>query len=698
MIRHTALMDRRVLLMLLVVLVASLPQRAEAQRLPTTVQPEHYDLAFDVDLVGARFAGTETIHVQLSEPARRIVLHALELEFDRVEILAGGEVQPAAVRAQPTTETVALVVPKAIPAGPAEIRLRYRGRLNQNLRGFYLSTAGNRRYAVTQFESTDARRAFPSFDEPAFKATFAIALTIDDGDVAISNGRQLSDVPGPGAGRHTVTFERTAKMSPYLVAMTVGDFRCLAGEADGVPLRICATPVNAPLGQVALDAAQRILPFLNRYYSVRYPFGKLDIVAVPDFAAGAMENTGAIFYRETDLLADPATASVSSLKRIWTVLAHEMAHQWFGDLVTMRWWNDLWLNEGFATWMESRPLAALKPEWNIAVDEAADSQYAMALDGLGATRPIRNPVETPKDIEASFDAIAYQKAAAVLRMIEGWVGEEAFRTGVNAYIEQHAYANATAEDFWTAMTKASGKPVDQVLATFVNRPGVPLIRVSGDCRATPDAPLQLAQERFFLRQPASSAVMRGVWQLPLCERVTSGAVSCQVLATRTAPRTCPADGRLFLNAGARGYYRTEYSRSLLGAITSSIDTLTPPERLSLLADEWALVSAGRHSAGDYLTLASGFAGERTSGVLRELIARLDTIHDRMVTPATRAPFERFVRDLLRPALREIGFRAAPGDDSDRLALRATLIAALGGPGADAEVVAATVPAAQHARA
>lgn len=684
--RYTGGMVRRVPALLLVALAALLPRSAEAQRLPATVQPEHYDLAFDVNLAEARFSGAETIHVRLVTPSRRIVLHALELEFERVEVVAHGETQTASVTPQPTTETVALSVPRTVPAGPAEIRVRYRGRLNDKLRGFYLSTANHRRYAVTQFESTDARRAFPSFDEPAFKATFAIALTIDAGDIAISNGRQVSDVPGPGAGRHTVTFARTPKMSPYLVAMTVGDFACLSGDADGTPLRICATPGNAPLGKVALDAAQQILPFLNRYYSVRYPFGKLDIVAVPDFAAGAMENTAAIFYRETDLLADPETASIPNLKRIWIVLAHEMAHQWFGDLVTMQWWNDLWLNEGFATWMESRPLAALKPEWNIEVDEAADTQYAMNLDGLGATRPIRNPVETPRDIEASFDAIAYQKSAAVLRMIEGWVGEDAFRAGVNAYIEQHAYGNATAEDFWTAMTRASGKPVDAVLATFVNRPGVPLVSVLGTCPADAGEPPRLAQDRFFLRPPPSNAVARGLWQVPVCERTASGAASCQVLAARTAPHHCPVDGALFINAGARGYYRTEYSRPLLRALSASISTLTPPERLSLLGDEWALVSSGRHSAADYLALASGFGVERTSGVVRELASRLDTIHDRMLTPASRAAFEQFVRELFQPALREIGFSASATDDSDRLALRSTLIATLGGAGNDSAVV------------
>jgi aminopeptidase N len=661
------------------------PASTFAQRLPTTVVPTHYDLAFDVDLAQARFTGTTRIQVQVTQPVRRIVLHALELDLTEVEVAAAGRTHRATVTPQPTTETVALTLPLEIPAGPAEIRARYGARLNDDLRGFYLSTANNRRYAVTQFESTDARRAFPSFDEPAFKATFAVTLTIDAADTAISNGRLLADVPGPGPGRHTLTFDRTAKMSSYLVAMAVGDFTCTSGGADGTPIRICATPGKEPLHQVALDAAQQILPYFNRYYSQRYPFGKLDVVAIPDFAAGAMENTGAIFYRETDLLADPATTSVQSLKRIWTVLAHEMAHQWFGDLVTMQWWNDLWLNEGFATWMESRPLAALKPEWNIPVDEAAATQYAMGIDALGATRPIRNNVETPKDIEGSFDAIAYEKSAAVLRMIEGWVGEDAFRAGVNAYLERHAYANATAEDFWAAMTRASGKPVDEVLAAFVTRPGLPLVTVSGDCGAGSGAGLQVRQDRFLLA-PQRSTPTRGAWHLPLCERPTgSDAVSCTLLATPTAPLACPSAGVPYLNAGARGYYRTAYGAPLLRALAADVQRLSAPERLSLLGDEWALVRAGTHTAADYLTLASGFARESSAGVLDEVTGRLGAIRQRMVTAQTRPAFERFVRTLLRPALEAIGFDTRPSDTADVLERRATLIGTLGTAGADPDV-------------
>src|SRR6185436_3695492 len=297
-------------------------------------------------------------------------LHALDLEFREATIRSGGTTQTARVVLDKTTETATLVVPKTISAGSAEIDIRYGAALNPALKGFYLSKANSRNYAVTQFESTDARRAFPSFDEPAMKATFDISLTIDRHDTAISNGRLVSDTPVPGDSRHTLKFATTPKMSSYLVAMAVGDFECLEGAAEGIPIRVCATPGKRELGRLALGMAAEIMSAYNRYYEIKYPFGKLDMVAIPDFAAGAMENTAAIFYRESDLLADSSTASLTTRKNIAAVIAHEMAHQWFGDLVTMRWWDDLWLNEGFASWMETKPLAGAHPEWHLDLDEA----------------------------------------------------------------------------------------------------------------------------------------------------------------------------------------------------------------------------------------------------------------------------------------------------------------------------------------
>jgi aminopeptidase N len=658
---------------------------AVAQRLPTVITPDHYDLAFVVDLTHERFEGTETIRVQVAEPTPRVVLNAVDLQFRDVTIGAGAAAQHALVTLDEAHQTATLTVPKPLTRGPAEIHIRYSGVLNDQLRGFYISKTKTQKYAVTQFESTDARRAFPCFDEPAFKATFAVTLTIDRGDIAISNGRQLSDVPGPAITQHTVKFATSPKMSSYLVAMAVGGFRCLDGAADGIPIRICATPEKRDLGRIALESAQQILQFYDSYYAIKYPFVKLDVVAVPDFAAGAMENTAAIFYRETDLLADSKSASVATRKNIASILAHEMAHQWFGDLVTMAWWDDIWLNEGFATWMANKPLASAHPEWNVPVDEAQENLTALALDSLKSTRPIHADVGTPAEIDEAFDAIAYQKGAAVLRMIESYVGEDTFRKGVNAYLQAHAYGNATSEDFSKSIASISGKPVERILPTFVNQPGVPLLDVSLAC-AGGQTTVTLTQQRFLVDATRNEG---GRWQIPVCVKAAGQPSICDVITeeTRALKLAGACTPWVFANAGAHGYYRTAYPPDMLRAIAPHVETdLSASERLVLLDDEWALVRAGRHSAGDYLTLAAGYGREHVSGVLEEIAHRLGVIDEDLTTDATRPGFEAFTRSLLRPLFDEVGFTAVAGDNDDRRSLRAVLIGALGTISQDPDVI------------
>jgi aminopeptidase N len=496
----------------------------------------------------------------------------------------------------------------------------------------------------------------------------------------------ISDVAGPGATQHTLTFSTTAKMSSYLVAMAVGDFTCLEGAADRIPIRICATPDKRDMGRLALESARQILQFYDSYYAIKYPFGKLDVVAVPDFAAGAMENTGAIFYRETDLLADTNTASVDTRKNIASILAHEMAHQWFGDLVTMQWWDDIWLNEGFATWMANKPLAALHPDWNIDVDEAGENRQALGLDALRSTRPIHADVSTPAQIDEAFDGIAYQKGAAVLRMVESYVGADTFKKGVNAYLQAHAYGNATAEDFAKSIAAASGKPVERILPTFVNQPGVPLIDVSIACRNNQTA-VTLTQQRYSVDASRAEA---GRWQIPVCLKVPGRpAATCDLLteASHTLTLAGACAPWVFANAGARGYYRTAYAPDMLRAMAPRVETdLTAPERLSLLDDEWALVRAGRHTAGDYLTLAAGYGREHTSGVMEQVTRRLRAIDEDLTTLETQPRLQAFARSLLRPLFDEIGFTAAAGDADERRSLRAVLIGALGAFG-DPDVIA-----------
>jgi aminopeptidase N len=672
----------------LALLLASSP--VLAQRLPVDVAPEHYDIAVTPNLQSATFTGSERITVTLKRPATAIVLNAAEITFDTVTVSDGGRKQRAQVALAPAKDQATFTVPRPIPAGPAEIEISYRGILNDQLRGLYLSQADKRRYAVTQLEATDARSMFPSFDEPAFKATFALTATIDNGDHAISNGAVVSDTPGPGAGKHTVKFETTPKMSTYLVALAVGDFECESGSADGIPIRICSTPDKKGQTGFALEAAQEILRYYNRYYSVKYPFKKLDVVAVPDFAAGAMENTAAIFYRETLLLADPKNASIAVKKSIAVVLAHEMAHQWFGDLVTMQWWDDIWLNEGFANWMETKPLKAWKPAWHMELDEVQSNQKAMLLDSLQSTRPIRAKASTPAEINELFDAIAYEKGAAVLRMIEAWVGEDAFRAGVNAYIDRFKYSNARAEDFWGTLTASTGKPVDRVMSGFIDKPGVPfvdaVVRCTGDrgsaAISEEPGPGNVAGPR------RGAAQAERAWSIPVCVRAAAGKVACDIVGA--APAAIPLDSCpawVMANAGARGYYRVVSPPDMVAAIARDVASLTPAERIAVVADEWALVRAGRHDVGTFLDLAAGFKGERTPAVMATLLDALESIDQELTTDSSRPKYRTWLAAFLRPALQEIGWAPAPGESEERKELRALLVDGLGNTARDPDVIA-----------
>ncbi len=675
---------RAFLLLLLLLLLA--PQLSEAQRLPETAIPAHYDLTVAPDLAAAKFTGEVTIHVRIVRPTTSITLNAAEIVFGDVAVRAAGRTQKATVTLDEPKEQATLTVPSALEAGAAEIHIKYDGILNDDLRGLYLSHANNRRYAVTQLEATDARRMFPSFDEPALKATFSLTAIIDRADSAISNGSVLSDTPGPGEGKHTIKFDTTPKMSTYLVALAVGDFVCNGATADGIPIRICSTPDKKQLTGLALQAAQEILKYLNSYYSIRYPFKKLDVVAVPDFAAGAMENTAAIFYRETFLLADDA-ASVGTRKTIAAVLAHEMAHQWFGDLVTMQWWDDLWLNEGFANWMQTKPLKAWKPEWDVELDEVGDNQTAMGLDSLQTTRPVRSKAETPAEINELFDPIAYEKGAALLRMIEGWVGEDEFRKGVNAYIERYQYANARAEDFWGTIAKSTGKPVDRVMQTFVDQPGVPLVTAELKCAGAGGAAEVLLSQERYVRDPAAPKIPQ-VWQIPVCLRGSSGRIVCDVL---DAPKEtikldeCPT--WMVGNAGARGYYRTAASPELVRQLADYVAPLAAAERMALISDEWALARAAKHDVDVFMDLAGGFRAERNAEVLQTLTGSLGVIAEDVASPTALPKLRAWVSALLTPALEEVGWTPQPQEPDTRQLLRATVVGALGRTARDKKVLA-----------
>jgi aminopeptidase N/puromycin-sensitive aminopeptidase len=663
----------------LAALAAAVP--AMAQRLSASVHPEHYTLALTPDLKAATFAGSETIDIVLDAPTAAITLNAIELSFQSVSIKAAGQEMTATVTLDEEKQQATFTFPEKVHAGKAQLAIQFKGILNNELRGFYLSKTEKRNYAVTQFESTDARRAFPCFDEPAFKATYDVALTIDAADTAISNSSIVSDTPAAN-GKHTLIFGTTPKMSTYLLAFLVGDFQCNEGSQDGVAVRVCSTPDKLALTPYALDVTKYVLHYYNTYFGIPYPLKKLDMIAIPDFEAGAMENFGAITYRETELLADPKTASVKELKRVGIVVAHEMAHQWFGDLVTMQWWDNLWLNEGFATWMEPRPIAALHPEWGFEQDVADDLNTTLNIDAQPTTRTIRAKADTPDEINQMFDDIAYGKASDVLLSVENFVGPEVFRQGVHNYLAAHLYGNATAEDFWNAQTAVSHKPIDKIMDSLVAQPGEPILTFG----ATTNGTVAVSQKRFYL-SPSEAVDPAQKWTLPVCFKSGSGAQECQILTPESNVLQVPAASFLFANARSMGYYRSAYTAADYKAIVAHAESdLTPVERIGLVGDEWAQVRANRATVGDYLDLLAALKSDPDATVVSAALVNVNAIEWQIASTAQqRAAVDDWLESTFAPVYAHLP--APTAQDAPNLrTLRARLFGLLGGVGREPAIL------------
>lgn len=652
---------------------------AYGQRLPSNAMPEHYSLALTPNIATATFTGTETIDLALMAPATTITLNAIELKIQSVK--ANG--QTGAVSYDEAKEQATFTFLNALPAGKVQVAVAFSGILNDKLRGFYLSKTKARNYAVTQFESTDARRAFPNFDEPAAKATYDISLTIDKADSAISNGPVISD-KATGDGKHTLVFGTTPKMSSYLVAFLVGDFACSKGKADGVPIRVCATPDKVQLTKFAVKAAEHFLKYYDNYFGIKYPMAKLDLIGIPDFEAGAMENFGAITYRETALLVDK-NGSTNAKKRVASVIAHEMAHQWFGDMVTMQWWDNLWLNEGFATWMQDKAANDWHPEWNFPQDVAEGLDGTLNYDAARTTRTIRAKAETPAEISEMFDGIAYGKAGAVLGMVENYVGPEVFRQGVHNYLAAHLYGNATAEDFWNAQTTNAHQPVDKVMQSFVDQPGVPLLTF-GDAQKLG---MPVSQRRFFLAGSTAddlqtSDVSAG-WTIPVCVK-TAGAPTCTLVTKETAALPIGTGPFFFANAADKGYYRAAYSAADVKAITAAAETgLTVSERLGFLGDRWALTRAGQTAVGEYMDLALALKQDESATVLGSSLGTLGTIRSRIATEADAEALNAVIRKQYGPVY--AGLKPANKKDGYDLQQRRTELFGALGEARDAAVLA-----------
>jgi len=663
---------------------------AVAQRLPGGANPDHYALTVNMNFPNNTYDGDETIDLTLTKPSNTITLNAVEIDFHEVTITAAGQTQTAKVSSDQKNEMATFTVDKQLPAGAATVHIKFTGHLNDKLRGFYLSTYKDRKYEVSQMEATDARVAFPCFDEPAYKATFDITAIVDKGNTAISNGEIVSDTPGPG-DKHTIKFSPSPKMSSYLVALTVGDWKCASDQVDGIKLNVCTVPGKENLTRFPLDATKAILHYYNNYYAMKYPLPKLDQIAVPDFQAGAMENWGAIIYRETALLIDEKTNSIGAKQDVADTIAHEVAHQWFGDLVTMEWWDDIWLNEGFATWMTPHPVAQWKPEWMENQDVVDNTVRSLTVDSVQNTRPIHQEAETRGEIESLFDGIAYGKTAAVLHMLESYLGHDTFRAGVNLYLKEHAYGNATASDFWDAMTRSSKQPIDQIMPTFVMQPGAPFVGVEAKCE-NGDTNLTLSQKRYLETPAAFNEPNDQIWQIPVCAKgvsaTSAGKQECFLLKQRQQQVTLKGcSSFVFPDAGALGYYRFDYDAAAMRQLGNAVEhVLTPEERIALVSNEWALMRIGKHNVGDYLALGDQLKNTPGSDLLQDFSARLNFINDHMVTDADRPLFQAWVRNSLSPMMQQLGYAARPSDTPEQKEKRSILFRTLGNVGQDPAVI------------
>jgi puromycin-sensitive aminopeptidase len=679
----------------------------DPHRLPRIVVPTRYEIRLAPDLATASFTGEEVVTVTVAEPTTEVHLNAAELAVTEVSATGegGGSVRGDA-RVDETSERCTLRFPRPLTVGTWRLRLAFRGALNDKLRGFYRSTykdatGSTRTLAVTQFEATDARRAFPCWDEPDFKAVFACTLEIDPAFTAVSNTRIVAErLEG---GRKVVTFADTIRMSTYLVAFVVGQLEsCAPAFVGKTPVRIWCVPGKVRLTAFARDIATASLKFFEDYYGLPYPGDKLDLLAIPDFAAGAMENLGAITFRETALLVDPAAATHAELERVADVVAHENAHMWFGDLVTMSWWNGIWLNEAFATFMEMLAVDAWKPEWRRWTSFGVSRAAAFAVDGLWSTRPIEFPVRAPRDADAMFDVLTYEKGASVLRMLEQYLGPDVFRAGVRAYLTRHRFANADTGDLWVALGRASGAPIPDMMDGWIFKSGYPLVsaRRDGDH-------LVLSQQRFtYLPDPPPWVTPDGDrdqrWHVPVQLRIAAAgrtAVTRLMLTSRETRVPLPLEFEwVLVNENGHGFYRVRYEADLLRALLERLfDRLEPIERFNVVSDAWAAALAGLMPLTAYLDLAARFTDERDRNVWTILLASLHALN-RVIAPDDRPRLAALVRTLLRPAVDDLGWAPREGEDDLRRQLRGDLIRALGTLGEDPDVqTSAAVRYAEHLR-
>ena len=664
-------------------------EHLDPYHLPRNVIPSRYDLTLQPDLQQATFTGSVIIALEVVEATDAIWLNAAELEIlsTALEDADGNHVCSPEAELVADQERLRLGLGASLPPGGYRLTLGFEGILNDKLHGFYLSTfkdddGEEHRIATTQFESTDARRAFPCFDEPDFKAVFGITLIVPDDLYAVSNAPVMSETPA-GDGWRLVSFDDTMKMSTYLVAFIVGPLEATeAVDVDGVPLRVVHPVGKGHLTDFALEVGAFTLRHFAAYYDIPYPGQKLDLVAIPDFAFGAMENLGCVTFREVLLLLDPQQATQPERVRAADVIAHEIAHMWFGDLVTMRWWNGIWLNEAFATFMGTMAVDAFDADWQRWVQFGLERSAAFDVDSLHHTRPIEYPVQSPSDADGMFDLLTYEKGGSVLRMLEQHLDETPFRDGIRHYLQKHQYGNTETNDLWDAIEEVTGEPARRVMDSWIYQRGFPLLSVAGDATGK----LTLTQQRFSFTPLGNGDA--AVWSIPVTLRFGHAG---QVMERRELLESAsleidfgqPVDW-VVANAGGHGFYRVRYAPDLLQQLRPiMLRQLTAIERYTLVDDTWAAVLSANTTAADFLALAQGLRDEDDLDVWTLLCGCLEQL-GRLLDGEAEGHYQTVLRELYTPALARLGWTPRDDDTSRILELRGLIIRSLAVAANDAD--------------
>jgi len=669
------------------------------------VSPLLYKIRLVPDLDMFRFEGFEEIDIHIREPTTRVVLDCAGLEIRKVGLVQDGVSRtPLNATLDAPFETLSIDLDDPLACGPATLSVDFAGLLGDEMRGFYRSAYdrdGTKQYiALTQFEPTDARRAFPCWDDPGAKAQFEVTLVVPPERIAISNTPEIGTIVNE-QGLKEVSFARTPPMSTYLLACVVGEFDSIEAETnEGVLVRVFTPVGKKERGRFALEVATRVLSFYHHYFGVPYPLPKLDLITIPDFAAGAMENWGAITYRETALLVDPRDSSTATRQRVAQVVAHELAHQWFGNLVTMEWWADLWLNEGFASWMQYVAMDHLFPDWNVWTQFlVADFFRALRADCLEHTHPIEVAVSDPAEINEIFDAISYSKGASLIRMLASFLGEEVFRRGLQLYLGRHRFGNASTGDLWNALAETSGLPIDRFMRTWTAQPGYPVLALRETEReGTPL--LELQQSRFLIngqvgpdRRDGEAVAEETRWWVPVGVAAEGQEKpSYLVMEGRRAFLPLPGSdpGWVKLNAGQKGFFRVNYSSHLLERLVPAIETFGLPvlDRIGIENDAFALARAGLLPTTRVLELVSAYKNETEYAVWADLCANLDElrgISSAQGSSIDTEAFDVYLRELYRPVAARLGWEPAPGEAHLEALLRTLVLGALGHAGERATI-------------